>query len=328
MDCPLISVIVPVYKVEQYLPKCVASLQAQDYPNLEILLVDDGSPDCCGALCDSYAQQDSRIRVIHKMNGGLGSARNAGIENARGEYLSFIDSDDWVDSDSYTRLYALMRKYDAQMVFAGRYDYDESSDQEWQGMCPETEEAVSGEEAVRRIFTWNHVDTAAWDKLYHRSLFETLRYPERVTQEDFPVTYRAALLCSVCAMGSFPFYHYRHRAGSITQSPFSRRNFSQLNAAGEIVKYISQNYPGLRREADYLFGHSLCWTVQSIAVSEEKTRLEFKQEYPQLRKRLRRQLPKILWNPYFSPVQKRDSFLLSFGIYRTPRSIYHMFKKR
>lgn len=326
MEYPLISVIVPVYKVERYLPKCVASLQAQDYPNLEILLVDDGSPDCCGALCDGFAQQDSRIRVVHKPNGGLGSARNAGIEVARGEYLSFIDSDDWVDHDSYTRLYAVMRKYDAQMVFAGRYDYDESSGREWPGLCPESEEAISGEEAVRRIFTWNHVDTAAWDKLYHRSLFETLRYPEGVTQEDFPVTYRAALQCSVCAMGNFSFYHYRHRAGSITKSPFSRRDFGQLNAAGEIVEYISRNYPSLRREADYLYGHSLCWTMQRITLAGEKTRLEFKQDYPQLRKRLLRQLPKILRNPYFSFTRKRDCFLLAFGIYRIPRLIYHKFK--
>lgn len=327
MEYPLISVIVPVYKVEQYLPKCVASLQAQDYPNIEILLVDDGSPDTCGEMCDGFAASDSRIRAIHKINGGLGSARNAGIENARGEYLSFIDSDDWIDSDSYTKLFGLICKYGAQMAFAGRYDYYEATGYEKQGLCPQTEEAVSGEEAARRIFTWNHVDTAAWDKLYHRSLFETLRYPERVTQEDFPVTYRTALLCKTCAMGSFSFYHYRHRAGSITQSPFSRRDFGQLRAAQAIVPYISENHPSLKPAADYLLGHSLCWTAQSIAVADEATREEFKQDYPELCRQLRRQLPLILRNPYFSSVQKRDCVLLAFGLYRLPRTIYHFFKK-
>ncbi len=101
MEYPLISVIVPVYKVEDYLPRCVQSLLAQTYPNLEIYLVDDGSPDRCGILCDEFAAADSRIRVIHKENGGLSSARNAGIDVAQGEYLGFVDSDDWVEPDFY-----------------------------------------------------------------------------------------------------------------------------------------------------------------------------------------------------------------------------------
>lgn len=327
MDYPLISVIVPVYKVEKYLPRCVASLQGQDYPNLEILLVDDGSPDRCGEICDEYAAKDPHIRVIHKPNGGLGSARNAGIEQARGEYLSFIDSDDWIDSDSYSRLYALILKSGAQMVLAGRYDYYEDSGKECRGLCPQREETVTGEEAARRILTWNHVDTAAWDKLYHRSLFASLRYPEGVTQEDFPVTYRAALLCEHCALGNFSFYHYNHRAGSITQSTFSRRDFAQLNAAMEIHSYVSANYPALNQAADYLVGISLRWIILRILLADESSRREFMPEYRQLIRSLRSRILTILSNPYFSAAHKRDCFLLAFGIYQLPRAVYHFFKK-
>lgn len=327
MDYPLISIVVPVYKVEKYLPRCVASLQAQDYPKLEILLVDDGSPDGSGAMCDAFAAADSRIRVIHKSNGGLGSARNAGIEAARGEYLAFVDSDDWVDGDAYSKLFALITRYNVQMAIAGRYDYDEASGKESQGLCPQAEETVSGEEAARRILTWNHIDTAACDKLYHRSLFASLRFPVGVTQEDFPVIYRAALLCERCALGNFSFYHYNHRAGSISKSPFSRRDFAQLNAAMEIHDYVSANYPALNPAADYLVGISLRWIILRILLSDESSRREFRPEYRQLIRTLRSRILTVLRNPYFSAAHKRDCFLLAFGIYQLPRAVYHFFKK-
>lgn len=327
MEEPLISVIVPVYKVEQFLPRCVDSLLSQTYHNLEILLVDDGSPDRCGEICDEYAAKDPRIRVIHKANGGLGSARNAGIAQAKGEYISFIDSDDWVDSDSYSRLYALLLKYSAQMVIAGRYDYYEKSGEERPGLCPQQEEKVTGEEAARRILTWNHMDTAAWDKLYHRSLFASLRYPEGVIHEDYPVTYRAALLCKSCALGDFSFYHYNHRAGSITKSAFNRRDFAQLDAAMEIQDYLSANHPALNQAADYLVGFSLRWTILRILLADESSRREFTPEYRQLTRSLRSRILTVLSNPYFSAAHKRDCFLLAFGIYRLPRAVYHFFKK-
>lgn len=111
-----ISVIVPIYKVENYLNRCVESIRKQTYRNLEIILVDDGSPDACGEMCDRYAQEDSRIRVIHKENGGLSDARNAGIEVATGEYIAFVDSDDWIDDKMYEVLYSTLLKYNADIA--------------------------------------------------------------------------------------------------------------------------------------------------------------------------------------------------------------------
>ena len=119
MSKPLISVIVPVYNVEQYLPKCIDSILAQTYENLEIILVEDGTKDSSGVICDEYAAKDARIRVIHKENGGLSSARNAGMEIARGEYFGFVDSDDWIEPEMYENLMALAQKYDADVFVKG-----------------------------------------------------------------------------------------------------------------------------------------------------------------------------------------------------------------
>ena len=120
---PLISVIVPVYKVEDYLGRCVDSLLNQTYENLEIILVDDGSPDGSGKICDAYAERDGRVRVIHKENGGLSSARNAGLDIAGGEYVGFVDSDDWMDEHTYEWFMDMMLQEDLKLVCAGRYDY-------------------------------------------------------------------------------------------------------------------------------------------------------------------------------------------------------------
>ena len=174
---PRISVIVPVYNVEQYLPRCVESILAQTYENLEILLVDDGTKDNCGAICDAYARQDERVKVIHKENGGLSSARNAGIDVSTGEYFSFVDSDDWIEPDMYEKMMALTEKYGVRLVCAGRWDVSSETGEKTPGLCPPKEEVISGEALVRRIFHWENIDSAAWDKLYHKSLFLFFCYP-------------------------------------------------------------------------------------------------------------------------------------------------------
>lgn len=327
MADPLISVIVPVYKVEQYLCRCVDSLLAQTYTNIEIILVDDGSPDRCGEICDDYACTDARIRVIHKENGGLSSARNAGIDVARGDYIGFVDSDDWVDSNSYEKLYHLTQKYDAMMVCAGRYDVNGATGEEKEGLCPKVEEMITGEDMVSRIFRWDHLDTAAWDKLYARELFATIRYPEGVTGEDLPVTYRLALEAGRCALGNFPFYHYYHRPGSITTSAFSEKDFHFPECAIEIAAYISENYPSLSDAAQFLVVRALGWTVQMLEISPKSTRKQYLQQYQKYKNLLRKNVKFILSCPYFTMNQRRDYLLISSGLYRLFRSIFHILKR-
>lgn len=326
MSEPLISVIVPIYKVEKLLPRCVDSLLNQTWKQLEIILVDDGSPDGCGAICDAYAQKDSRVKVIHKLNGGLSSARNAGIDVARGEYLGFVDSDDWVDPDGYEKLYRLAEKYQAPMVCAGRYDAEESGE-EVPGLCPPREEVLTGQETASRIFRWDHMDMAAWDKLYHRDLFRDIRYPLGMIWEDLPTTYRIALKAERVVMADFAFYHYFHRAGSITTSIFNEREFVYPEHSIKIHAYISQSYPEISLASEYLQIRAIGWTVQMLDIADRQTQEKFADEREQYRHLLRENLAEALKNPYFTAVNKRDFLLLSAGLYAPLRSLRNALRK-
>lgn len=327
MHEPLISVIVPVYKVEKFLPRCVDSLLAQTWKNLEIILVDDGSPDSCGAICDAYAEKDSRVRVIHKINGGLSSARNAGIDAARGEYLGFVDSDDWVDADSYEKLYRLIETYQVPMACAGRYDVEEATGEEKPGLCPPKEEVISGVETASRIFRWDHMDMAAWDKLYHRDLFREIRYPIGIIFEDVPTTYRIALKAGRVAMGNFSFYHYFHRAGSITTASLSEREYIYPENAIKIHAYISESYPEIRDASEYLKIRAIGWIVQMLDISDRETREKFAERQAHYVELLRDDLVSAMKNPYFTSANKRELLLLALRIYRPMRAVYHKLRK-
>ena len=176
----LISVIVPVYDVERYLARCIDSILAQTYQNLEIFLVDDGSPDRCGEICDAYAEKDNRIQVIHKKNGGLSDARNAALDICTGEYISFVDSDDYVSDDFIETMHHAIKDYQAKLAVCGIMKFDESGKISVDYAPSDTEKCVSGEEMVEMTI-WR---PAAWNKLYHRSLFEGIRYPFGKLYED------------------------------------------------------------------------------------------------------------------------------------------------
>lgn len=328
MDCQsLISVIVPVYKVEQYLPQCVESLLNQTCPNLEVLLVDDGSPDGCGSLCDGYAERDSRVRVIHKPNGGLSDARNAGIEAARGDYLAFVDGDDWVEPDAYSAMLAAAEQYGAELVCAGRYDEDGQTGAQTLGLCPEREELLPAEEVVRRIFHWAQLDSAAWDKLYARRLFEGIRYPVGRVCEDVPTTYRLVLRAGSAVLLPRPIYHYRHRAGSITTSAVSEKTFHFSQHAALVYEDIAGNYPKLEPDARYLLVSSLQYNVHTLALAPKKTRARFREELRRSRRELFAQRKFVRRSGFFSGSQRMDYFLNVSGLLRPALGVWHFLRK-
>jgi len=312
---PLISVIVPVYKVEDYLARCVSSLTGQTYPDLEIILVDDGSPDDCGTLCDRFAVQDERIRVIHKENGGLSSARNAGIDIARGEYLGFVDSDDWLEPDAYALLLEAALREDVKLVCAGRYDYSERTGEKKVGLCPVRAEVISGEELVRRIFTWDHVDTSACDKLYSAALFRDVRYPEGIINEDHPVTYNLALAAGKVAMVDKPIYNYYHRAGSITTSGVSEKVFHYTCNTQKILSDVLATYPSLKKEALYLRLTSLGHVLMKVDRSGKQDRERYSRECRALRKELRSHLGFVLTSPLISRKNRILWTLMGLDLY-------------
>ena len=167
---PLISVIVPIYKVEKYLNKCVQSILNQTYENLEIILVDDGSPDNCGKICDQLAQKDDRIVVIHKQNGGLSSARNAGIEIANGEYIGFVDSDDYVEKFMYELLLKSIKESNTMLSVCAIY-YTFENGEKIVKIKDEHDRVFDFKDAILEMNTYKLFDMGAWSKLYHRDLF-------------------------------------------------------------------------------------------------------------------------------------------------------------
>lgn len=322
----LISVIVPVYKVEPYLSRCVDSILAQTYRNLEILLVDDGSPDNCGAICDDYAAKDARIKVIHKKNGGLSSARNAALDVARGEYFGFVDSDDWIEPEMYETLLAGIQTYDADMAYGGRYDVDGNTGGKTIGLCPGKDECISGMEMLGRVFLWDNCDSAAWDKLYHRSLFADIRYPEGLINEDIAIFYRLMEKTSRVAMCAKPLYNYLHRPNSITTAKISEKTFHFVRHTDGIYPYIHKHHPQLKEQARFFHVAALAYTVLMVDLASAEDRRKYAQQCRLRRKELRTHLPFLLTYPAFGKQQRLTDILLSLGIYRPLRKLYHKFK--
>lgn len=312
---PLISVIVPIYKVEQYLTKCVESILNQTYRQLEIILVDDGSPDGSGAICDQFAKKDSRIRVIHKKNGGLSDARNAGIEIAEGTYLAFVDGDDWIEPDTYEAMLSLMKKYGTRIVCAGRYDENDDTGEISLGLCPQKEEVLPGTEVVRRIFRWDGMDSSACDKLFHRELFQNIRFPVGRVVEDVPTIYRVVLLAGETAMLPKPVYHYVHREKSITTASFSEKTLHLSENAAMVYEDIRKNHPELEPDARHLLTNAQELVAQTLALEDRATREKFAGEYKELLRALRRQICFALGYDRFSPYNRMVLTLTAFGLF-------------
>lgn len=212
----IISVIVPIYKVEAYLRHCVDSILAQTYAALEVVLVDDGSPDGCGDICDEYARADARVRVIHKRNGGLSDARNAGIEAATGAYFAFIDSDDCVHPRMLELLFAALTEADADIAMCG-YQRVSELRRVYEPVRPCAPVVFARDAAILRQLDKAHSEsmTVAWNKLYRRAVFEGVRYPVGRNNEDYAVIYRLLYAARRVAAIDTELYYYLQRATGI-----------------------------------------------------------------------------------------------------------------
>lgn len=236
----LVSVVVPVYKVEKYLEQCVESIRGQTYTNLEIILVDDGSPDNCALLCDEWLEKDSRIQVIHKSNGGLSDARNAGIEVCTGDYLAFIDSDDWIEPDYVEKMLATAKNKDADIVacsFVNEYEEIDQSE-----LHPKELFVGNTEQALMLLYDNTRIVVAAM-KFYRRRIWEKTRFPVGRLYEDALTTYKAFDLADRIAQIPDGLYHYRIREGSIMTSKFSLKTVGISDVWKENYEFCKQRYP-------------------------------------------------------------------------------------
>lgn len=247
MNKPLISIIVPVYNIMEYLPRCVKSLQAQTYPNIEIILVDDGSTDGTGALCDKLAEQDMRIKVFHKENGGSSSARNLGIARASGEYLGFVDSDDFVEADMYELLYQAIEQFQVNAAQIGRDELDMEG-KRLPDICipPKKAECVEAETFLKELIM-HRGDCSFCTKLVKRELFAERQFPVGVLNEDFHLLVQ--LLPQIGRIASLPkqAYHVFCRMGSNTrkETGFSRVFVDNIDNADMVYEMVKKDYPHL-----------------------------------------------------------------------------------
>ena len=247
----LISIIIPVYKVEKYLEKCIQSLINQTYENLQIILVDDGSPDNCGKICDEYAKKDHRIEVIHKSNGGLSDARNKGLEIAKGEYIGFIDSDDYIESDMYEVLYNLLKQYNADVSICNFYTVSQGKIS-----IKNADNGINEYnriEILKEILLDKNIQSYAWNKLYKKELFDEIKYPVGKKYEDIGTTFYLLEKCNKVVVTGKPEYYYINRQDSIVNNVTETTITDYIELIMQRYDYIEENIKELSSyNKDYL----------------------------------------------------------------------------
>lgn len=264
-----ITVIVPVYNVERDIRDCLDSIVSQSYSNLEIILVDDGSQDKCGDICDEYALKDSRIIVVHKANGGLSSARNTGLDIATGEYISFIDSDDVVSHHFFEVLMSANVDV-AQCAFTtmpnGVFEGDQVEFKK-----------LNGKE-INRCLVYDNTGTyiVVWNKLWKRDLFLHVRFPEGCIHEDEFITWRVLWNANLCAQTSSPLYYYRQREKSIMHRELSWRNIDALTALVERAVFFEEKG---EMELAALTKANYCYRLSGMMSYIEKNMPQKRKEY-------------------------------------------------
>jgi len=251
MNEPLISVIIPIFKVESYLPKCIESIISQTYKNLEINLVDDGSPDRCPEICEEYARKDSRIKVFHKVNGGLSDARNYGIRNSTGDYIGFVDSDDFIHETFYEKLMVMINEYDADISICDMLRFKDYKDILTDDLVCHNDVALTNTEALKALFTAkDYGSVMACNKLYKACLFKDhdIYFPIGCIHEDNYTTYKLFYYSDKIVYTNDKLYYYLQRSTSIMGNSDIKKRMDGLAAAEEAVCFIDSNLPELKNE--------------------------------------------------------------------------------
>ena len=317
----LISVIVPAYNVETELTRCIESILAQTYDNIEIILVDDGSTDDTGAVADKLEMENpAQIKVIHQRNKGLSGARNSGLDIAKGEYISFIDSDDYVDPEMLEYMLSCIYSTNSEIAICGRVD-EYPSKRITRFNFDETV-VMSPNETMGRILTWDKLDIAACDKLYLRKLWDDIRFPEGYNNEDLCtiplIVHRSTKIVHV----GKTFYHYCHRENSITTSFNLKKIKDFMHAIHKVNSYIEDYYPMLSNEIIYYNNHSylniliMCDEIKYVGSECDEAKDYLKQHWN---------------NPYSkSKMTKKDSILkaaIDLHLYKSLRRIKARLKR-
>lgn len=301
---PTLSIIVPVYNVEAYIKRCLNSILAQTFTDFELILVDDGSPDGCPAICDEYAARDRRITVIHKPNGGLSDARNAGLDIAAGEFLGFVDSDDYISPNMYEKLVEAIKSSGADLVACGMYYI--GADEKVNSIWP----SLSENKLYMRTDFIDHfypdvrrdIMPAVMNKLYKRTIFSELRFPIGKLYEDAFIQLDLFDQCnSIYVLHEHLYYYYYNRNGSILNSSFSEKRFSLVEFAYLHYKFFAER--NIKEQIDYtLLAYLSNYLMNYFAV--KLIRPELNEKFQPYKKQFHTIKAKLLLDPYICKMKK------------------------
>ena len=259
----MISIIVPIFGVEPFLDVCVLSLIHQTYTDLEIILVDDGSPDCCDKICDHYAALDPRIRVIHKKRSGPSDARNAGLKVARGEYIGFVDSDDYVAGNMFSTLLNLLNETGSDIAICG-HAMTSNRGKPYPYLLSHKTRVMDSTEAIRRMLQVGQYESFVWNKLYKRELFDQIRFPSGHLYEDLYTMYKILDKADKIVYTKEVKYYYRQRLGSIIHTKYSAKYFDYVQASVEVRDFVKTKYPGIYGTANFAYYRARAFTFLRI----------------------------------------------------------------
>lgn len=304
----LISIIIPVYNVRNYLNRCIKSVINQSYPYIEIILVDDGSDDGSSEMCDAWAEKEERVRVFHKGNGGTSSARNLGLEEAEGEFIGFVDGDDYIKEDMYDALLSDMDD-EVDITCCGTIGISPVRKNKrigGYGIAPR-KIYFSKTEAIESLLLQQYISFSPCDKLYRSVLFDNIRFPVGRTCEDLPVIYELMKESrSVVNIGTAKYFYY-YRKESMSRRDFYYRRVDFALFAGEICIDVKKNYPQFAMQAEALYVEYVVHTIKSIQCCNN--RLRYKGIEKRLRKVLKHMCIRILNNECI-PKEKKQLYLL------------------
>lgn len=302
---PKISIIVPVYNCEKYISNCINSILEQSFKDFELILVDDGSSDRSFEICESFAKKDNSVRAIHQPNSGVSRARNRGLDEAKGEYIGFVDGDDCIDKEMYERLYKNLADNNADISICGIVNYFVKKDGTTEKVRQSQVDGFwifSGEQALKEALQSRLYSVNPVNKLFKRELFDKLRYPEGKISEDaflIPVVISKA---GKVVYDSKPMYYYLRRENSITTSNFSDSGWDVVEAYKNHLNMVSEKFPNLKKVAKFRYLWAYTYVIDKIMLSENSENYleDFKKAFDFIKKNILQ----IIFNPYFSLKRK------------------------
>ena len=309
----MIDIIIPVYNVEKYLKKCINSVLHQTYKNYQIILIDDGSTDSSGKICDEYANRFAQITVKHQPNGGLSAARNTGLSMSSSQYIMFIDSDDWIEPNTLEILFQKLTQNKADIVCCGFFFQFENYQKTWHKNTSDKNYIYNSQEAIKTFFLRKKIGAAAWGKLYNRKLFENVSYPVGEIHEDIAIIIQLLSKASTIIYCPIPLWHYRQQEGSLSRNIYSKKNYVLYNHLISLSS-ILKKYPNLQEEYEGYFYVGIKSLLSLFKTNE--VRIKYASDYNFFRTIRKKGLYKILTNKTIELKEKISILLIGSSFHK------------